>query len=383
MTPDAATMIAYSAGLFALIFVFFLLSSRGRADRVWFALPFACGAATALLMVYPALLPGLWSGRLAVVCSLLGYGAAWQVVRVVNGRKPRVLAFVLPCVVWLGLSSAFVHDLHGALAVASAVVRTGLIAAFNGLAAWELRREPLPSARLLYRVFAAFAVFHLARALGVVWLPAPLGVASPAIWAVVVFNLSVVTQALLASAFIIALMRESVAAENHRLAFQDVMTGIGNRRAFQVKILEYADRRQPQGLALIVFDIDHFKSINDRFGHAFGDQVIVRAAEAARKVLRRPDQVFRIGGEEFACLLEDVTEQEAFAIGERLRRTFEEDAQLVDTIAVAATISIGVASGSSLAEDVTTLLDRADAALYGAKGAGRNKVVAAASNCPA
>ena len=95
MTPDAATMIAYSAGLFALIFVFFLLSSRGRADRVWFALPFACGAATALLMVYPALLPGLWSGRLAVVCSLLGYGAAWQVVRVVNGRKPRVLRVAL------------------------------------------------------------------------------------------------------------------------------------------------------------------------------------------------------------------------------------------------------------------------------------------------
>jgi diguanylate cyclase (GGDEF)-like protein len=255
-----------------------------------------------------------------------------------------------------------------------------LIAAFNGLAAREFWREPkeqLPSAALLCRVFAVFAGFHLLRALGVVWLPAPLGTAPPEIWAVALYNLAVVTQALLASAFIIALLRETVAAENHRLAFQDVMTGVGNRRAFQAKILEYADREEPRGLALIVFDIDPFKSINDRFGHAYGDLVIVRAAEVARKVLRRPDLIFRIGGEEFACLIEDVTEREAFAIGERLRKTFEEEARLVGTIVVAATISIGVAARRSFT-DVTTLLDRADDALYSAKEAGRNRVVAAA-----
>jgi diguanylate cyclase (GGDEF)-like protein len=173
------------------------------------------------------------------------------------------------------------------------------------------------------------------------------------------------------------LLRETVAAENHRLAFQDVMTGVGNRRAFQAKILEYADREEPRGLALIVFDIDLFKSINDRFGHAYGDLVIVRAAEVARKVLRRPDLIFRIGGEEFACLIEDVIEREAFAIGERLRKTFEDEACLVGTIVVAATISIGVAARRSFT-DVTTLLGRADDALYSAKEAGRNRVVAAA-----
>jgi diguanylate cyclase (GGDEF)-like protein len=99
--------------------------------------------------------------------------------------------------------------------------------------------------------------------------------------------------------------------------------------------------------------------------------------EVARKALRRPDLIFRIGGEEFACLIEDVTEREAFAIGERLRKTFEEEARLVGTIVVAATISIGVAARRSFT-DVTTLLDRADDALYSAKEAGRNRVVAAA-----
>jgi diguanylate cyclase (GGDEF)-like protein len=155
------------------------------------------------------------------------------------------------------------------------------------------------------------------------------------------------------------------------------MTGVGNRRAFEMKILEYTDQKEQQGLALIVFDIDRFKSINDRFGHAYGDLVIVRAAEVARKVFARTDLIFRIGGEEFACLIEDVTEREAFAIGERLRKTFEEEAHLVGTIAVAATISIGVAARRSFT-DVSTLLDRADDALYSAKEAGRNRVVAAA-----
>jgi diguanylate cyclase (GGDEF)-like protein len=379
MTPDAATVIAYSAGLFALLFLFFLFSSRGKSERIWYGLPFAFASLAAGLLVRPDLLPGLWSGRLAVFFILLAYGAGWQVARITSGRKPLPLAALAPCVAWLGFSGAFVHELSGWPEIVSAITRTLLVAAFNGLAArefWRERHAQLRSATLLFRLFAVFAVLHFLRALVVVWLPAPLGMASPEIWAVALYNLAVVAQALLASAFIVALLRETVAAENHRLAFQDVMTGVGNRRAFQVKLLEYADQKEPQGLALIVFDIDRFKSINDRFGHAFGDLVIIRAAEVARTVLQRLDLIFRIGGEEFACLIEDVTEREALAIGERLRKTFEEEAHLVDTIAVSATISIGVAARRSFT-DVTALLDRADDALYRAKEAGRNRVVAA------
>jgi len=89
MTPDAATVIAYSAGLFALIFVFFLLSSRGKPEQAWYGLPFAFGSLAAILLVHPAVLPGLWSGRLAIFCILLAYGAAWQVARVTSGRPSR------------------------------------------------------------------------------------------------------------------------------------------------------------------------------------------------------------------------------------------------------------------------------------------------------
>lgn len=380
MTLDAATVIAYSAGLFALIFLFFLFSSRTRAERIWYGLPFAFAAAAAAVLVRPALLPGLWSGRLAVFWILLAYGAAWQVARITSGRRPRPVAALAPCVAWLAFSATCVHELNGWPEIVSAITRTLLIAVFNGLAArefWRERNAQLRSATLLFRLFAFFAVLHFVRALAVVWLPAPLGIAPPAIWAVALYNLAVVAQALLASAFIVALLRETVAAENHRLAFQDVMTSAGNRRAFQVKLLEYADQKDLQGLALIVFDIDRFKSINDRFGHAFGDLVIARAAEVARTVVQRADLIFRIGGEEFACLIEDATEREAFAIAEQLRKSFEEQARVVGTTPVSATISIGVAARRSFT-DVMTLPDRADDALYSAKEAGRNRVVAAA-----
>jgi len=200
MTPDAATVIAYSAGLFALIFVFFLLSSRGKPEQAWYGLPFAFGSLAAILLVHPAVLPGLWSGRLAIFCILLAYGAAWQVARVTSGRQPLLFASLAPCAAWLGFSSAFVHDLQGWPEVVSAITLTLLIAAFNALAArefWRERKEQLPSATLLYRIFAVFAGLHLLRALSVVWLPAPLGIAPTEIWAVALYNLAVVTQALL------------------------------------------------------------------------------------------------------------------------------------------------------------------------------------------
>src|ERR1700678_1783922 len=108
MTPDAATVIAYSAGLFALIFVFFLFSSRGKPEQAWYGLPFGFGSLAAILLVYPAGLPELWGPRLAVFCVLLAYGAAWQIARVTSGRKPLLLASLVPCAVWLGFSSAFV-----------------------------------------------------------------------------------------------------------------------------------------------------------------------------------------------------------------------------------------------------------------------------------
>ncbi len=129
----------------------------------------------------------------------------------------------------------------------------------------------------------------------------------------------------------------------------------------------------------MVFDIDHFKSINDRFGHQNGDKVIILAAQAAEATLRKHDKVFRIGGEEFVCLLPDTSPQEAYDAAERVRLVFQEIAATVNGEQMDATISIGVAaSDGSLAAD--QVMARADAALYEAKRSGRNRTVMASAH---
>jgi diguanylate cyclase (GGDEF)-like protein len=127
-------------------------------------------------------------------------------------------------------------------------------------------------------------------------------------------------------------------------------------------------------LSVAVFDLDHFKSINDRFGHAIGDRVLQVFAETARANLRSTDIIGRLGGEEFAAVLYDVSREKAVALAERIRSTFAEVAGEVDGRPVAATVSIGLVVNGEKQLDVGELLGQADQALYYAKERGRNRV---------
>jgi len=168
-----------------------------------------------------------------------------------------------------------------------------------------------------------------------------------------------------------------LAAESQKLANTDPLTGLANRRAsldWLGSLVRVSDEDEDP-LALLMFDVDHFKRINDCFGHQTGDEVLKRVAEIARSQVRAEDMVGRIGGEEFVCILSGPTVPEARALAERLCRAIA--AQSADDGLPRATISIGLA----LLRDGDTpedLLARADAALYEAKDAGRNQVRRAA-----
>jgi diguanylate cyclase (GGDEF)-like protein len=335
-----------------------------------------CGGAVLLV---PALLPGRWTGRLAVWFILLAYGFGWQAVRVIYGRQPQPSVVILVSTLWLALSASLfaVWDLSGA----SAAMRALVTALFNGLAArefWRSRAEDLPSRSVLFWIFAAYAAFAALRAPLVAVLPEPLGAMPSETWATVAFNVAVVTQALLVSAFLIALSRERIAFDNYRMAILDPLTGVPNRRAFEERADAWmrADRMGQAPLGLLVVDIDHFKTINDRYGHDLGDQVIVIAARTAQAVLRKRDIVYRIGGEEFVCLLPETTAEDAFVAAERLRRAFRSATETVAGHKVGATLSIGVVAMEG-SPDLRDLLNRADEALYAAKRAGRNRTVIA------
>ena len=167
------------------------------------------------------------------------------------------------------------------------------------------------------------------------------------------------------------------AAEAQKLAKTDPLTGLANRRATigWLESMMTCSLEIDEPLAVLMFDIDHFKRINDTYGHQTGDEVLCKVAEIARTEIRAEDLVGRVGGEEFVCILSGVDEREARALAERVCRTIAQGTKRAGC--PAATISVGLALLRA-GDTVETLLRRADAALYEAKEGGRNQVRRAA-----
>lgn len=158
----------------------------------------------------------------------------------------------------------------------------------------------------------------------------------------------------------------------------DVLTGALSRRAFKEegnRAVSLASRHH-HALACLVFDLDHFKSINDRFGHGAGDKVLADAIKACVALLRQSDLVGRLGGEEFAVLLPLTDRAHAIEVAEKLREAIAGLVFEFDGVVVPVTASFGLCVLDATAPDIDTMLERADAALYEAKKAGRNRVVA-------
>ena len=171
--------------------------------------------------------------------------------------------------------------------------------------------------------------------------------------------------------------RKRLEADLQQMATTDELTGAFNRRFFvqlcEREIAEAVRRSSPT--SLLMMDVDHFKRINDRFGHATGDEVLRQMVLAGRQILRAEDSFARIGGDEFAVLLPGTTANQAVRVAERLRVAYENlTLQVADAPALRLTVSFGVAQWRPELAKVENLLHRADCALYAAKRAGRNRV---------
>jgi diguanylate cyclase (GGDEF)-like protein len=173
----------------------------------------------------------------------------------------------------------------------------------------------------------------------------------------------------------------SVAVANaharERLATQaltDPLTELANRRAFDQRLADETERalRHDRALSLMLVDVDHFKAINDRFGHATGDRVLVNLAHDMQAVMRQGDLLARIGGDEMAMILADCPPDQAEDVARRMLAAIDDDTSLSQRHGV--TLSVGVA-GLSAGGSAEDLLRRADQALYSAKNSGRNQVV--------
>ncbi|NWG86186.1 MAG: GGDEF domain-containing protein [Hydrogenophilaceae bacterium] len=178
--------------------------------------------------------------------------------------------------------------------------------------------------------------------------------------------------------------RQRLEAELRGMALRDDLTGAANRRQFfdQAERELASARRQGQAVSLLLLDIDHFRQINDRYGHVRSDEVLRALTEACRGWLQGTEWLARVGGEEFAVLLTDVGQTNALERAERLRQTLEHTpVNLVDAT-LYFTVSVGVAEAQA-GESLGMLMRRADSALHAAKLAGRNRVMSASITTPA
>jgi len=176
---------------------------------------------------------------------------------------------------------------------------------------------------------------------------------------------------------LVLMLNYRLAADLQKLALSDALTGALNRRSLEQEAARLSARctRTGDTLAIMMIDVDHFKSINDRYGHPVGDEVLRRLAEVAQKTIRSDDYFARYGGEEFCILLPSTAEEEAWILADRLRQSYAAMAMEFGNEVLRSTISIGVSDSMHAGLEFTALIAAADQAMYRAKQEGRNRVV--------
>jgi diguanylate cyclase (GGDEF)-like protein len=245
---------------------------------------------------------------------------------------------------------------------------------------WEDRSErlaargPMIGLLLLHAFVIAAGAAEFLAGLGDAQALAPIG----SIFGIVHFE--TIIFAVGTAAFFLAMVRERTELTSRRAAHTDALTGIANRRSFMdsAERMLNRSRRDRAPMAVVMFDLDRFKGINDGHGHGAGDQVIQHFVRVARDAMRPTDLFGRIGGEEFCMALPGADMDAAFARADPIRMEFSRATFPASDEVFSATVSAGVAAdeGGSL----TTLLADADAALYRAKAEGRNRVAKAPSD---
>lgn len=356
-------------------FLFFWLQDRRASWLGWWVAPFMLGAGGIAGFIGRGVLDDWVSIGLANALLFAAFHFAWQGMRVFVGRRPHFWYSVVTPSLWLLICAVpgFMDNISLRVIIASAV-----IAGYSMLTARELWRqdqEALPSRSAAIVTLVSFAVFIGLRAPFVGYLPFPMG-AQPmsSLW-LAIFNLVVLAHVGAFAMLMVSLTKERREAEQRKFAMIDPLTGLMNRRAFMAAVERAARRGRRDPMTLLVLDLDHFKQVNDRYGHEIGDRVLYGFAQVAERVTRPNDQLYRMGGEEFCFLLPDCELTEALGVAERIRTGFA--ALVIDARGVEAktTVSIGLATDGGAPIDLEVLLEAADAALYEAKARGRNQVV--------
>ena len=370
--PTLLAITVFTSGLAGCLLLLSWLQHRMVLALALWGTAFIIAAIATTLIIARNFIPDLWSIVIGNAMLTAAYGIVWSGVRNFEGRRVSIVLTLAGTVIWLAACS--IGPIY-ALPAARATVMAAIAITYALLAVLELwrgRGEEVSRWPIMLLLLGHAAAIPIRIPLaGSMTDPHP-------------FHVNLLTFALFEAVFVCiclaylfgGLAKDRVAASYQRASLIDPLTGIANRRGF----LQAGERlmvrirlaRRPA--ALLLFDLDHFKSINDKFGHHVGDAVISAFCQLATSLLRPTDLFGRIGGEEFASLMPDTARQDALRLAERLRAAFEATSPTAAEQPLTATVSIGVAMSDDASFDLSALLDTADRALYSAKALGRNRV---------
>ena len=377
MSFDTSTLYVFAtmvAGMLGAMLMFFGKQEKIPALR-WWGSAYLLGASSIAIWTVGGERLGPMPSLALNALGFVACGMVWNASRVFHGRPPNLPGLLLGAVAWVGA----VLMLPPADSVLRLTIGAAIIATYASLTAAELWSE---RRRAMQRNWPAIVVPVMHGC--VLVLPILLGAFlrqhdeafSSSIW-VTVFSVELVLYAI-GTVFVIFMLVSDRAVTAHKTAASmDPLTGMFNRRGFAEASARVIEREAGAGrpVTVMIFDIDHFKSINDRFGHPAGDEILKLFSTIVMNNLRISDLSGRIGGEEFAALLPCPLEEGVLA-AERVRECFEASGIECEDGAVDTTVSIGVAGGPAGTE-LEVLLAAADTALYQAKRGGRNRVEAA------
>jgi diguanylate cyclase (GGDEF)-like protein len=372
--------------LLGLFLVFAWIQERIPALG-WWGAAYLIGGFSGAVWRFGAAGASLLPSGIANILLFVAVGMIWSAARLFHGRRVLCGPMCLGALVWL---VAWTFPAFAQSAGARVLVSSAIIAAYTFLIAAELWRERRKM--LIQRWPALFvpmlhgAIFLFPVTLATLANGSPGSLEVPSGW-LALFVIEIVLYVVGAAFIVLNLAKDRSVRFYKMAAATDPLTGVLNRRGFTeaADIVTALSCEGSVPVSVIAFDLDHFKSINDRFGHSTGDAVLKLFAAVARKNMRVDDVIGRLGGEEFIAILPG-TLADACVAAERVRAAFAACAELAD-LKIVATVSVGVACGSPLAA-LDELIAHADGALYRAKMNGRNRVeadqeaVAAAPNRP-
>lgn len=376
MILDPPTLFGCSTIVFLLFGFYFVIAEEStdkRRQSFWYACPFLIGGVSSMFLTAAAIHKGGWRLIVANLLCMIAYAAAWQAIRVMVGWKPRMAAALIPCAPYLAIS--ILAGETGLLHVISCAARVLLISGYTACAAWNLRKSSLTlstSELHLYRILSIYVIIYFTMAVLTPFLPEPFGSLPRTLRAITAYNLISIIEIIMVALAMIAIPRERVAAKHQQLTLRDPLSNAGNRRAMDEWMQQNDESNSPG--AVLVLDIDHFKAINDAYGHATGDQIIIMMSQICEHALPSEASFFRVGGEEFVAILFQSRIKDVQIIANRMREAFSRETVMVNDQPVKATLSVGGAVRLSRDTSWPELLSHADAALYTAKRSGRNNV---------